>query len=123
MTTPPMLRQIRHDVWATEHLIERMTWPQVDERIKQGVDAVLIPIGSTEQHGPHMPLDTDCLIARELCRLAAEAGEEEGVRLLVAPTLNVTRSSRIRTGCAPSISAYQRAVSCRSSQGTATCAM
>jgi creatinine amidohydrolase len=39
-----------------------------------------------------MPLDTDCLIARELCRLAAEAGEQEGVRLLVAPTLNVTLS-------------------------------
>ena len=53
---------------------------------------MLIPIGSTEQHGRHMPLDTDCLIARELCRLTAEAGEEEGVRLLVAPTLNVTAS-------------------------------
>jgi creatinine amidohydrolase len=53
---------------------------------------MLLPIGSTEQHGRHMPLDTDCLIARELCRLAAEAAEEQGARLLVAPTLNVTLS-------------------------------
>src|SRR6476646_2462830 len=75
-----------------EHFLERMTWPEVEAVRAAGVDAVLLPIGSTEQHGRHMPLDTDCLIARELCRLAAEAGEEEGVRLLVAPTLNVTLS-------------------------------
>ncbi len=76
----------------TEHFLERMTWPEVEAVRAAGVDAVLIPIGSTEQHGRHMPLDTDCLIARELCRLAAEAAEEKGVRLLVAPTLNVTLS-------------------------------
>src|SRR5260370_7375414 len=74
----------------TEHFLERMTWPEVEAARAGGVDAVLIPIGSTEQHGRHMPLDTDCLIARELCRLAAEAAEEKGGRLLVAPTLNVT---------------------------------
>jgi creatinine amidohydrolase len=76
----------------SEHLIERLTWPEVDGRIRAGVDAVLIPIGTTEQHGPHMPLDTDCFIARSLCTRAAEAGESEGVSLLVAPTLNVTLS-------------------------------
>ena len=75
-----------------EPFLERMTWPEVDAARAEGVDAVLIPIGSTEQHGRHLPLDTDCLIARELSRLAAEAGEAEGVRLLVAPTLNVTLS-------------------------------
>jgi creatinine amidohydrolase len=75
-----------------EHLIERLTWEEVDARIRTGVDAVLIPIGTTEQHGPHMPLDTDCFIARSLCTRAAEAGEAEGVSLLVAPTLNVTLS-------------------------------
>src|SRR4029450_6898545 len=36
--------------------------------------------------------DTDCFIARSLCARAAEAGEAEGVELLVAPTLNVTLS-------------------------------
>ena len=75
-----------------ERFIERMTWPEVEQAISRGVDAVLIPIGTTEQHGPHMPLDTDCFIARSLCARAAEAGEAEGVELLVAPTLNVTLS-------------------------------
>jgi creatinine amidohydrolase len=77
---------------ADEHLIERLTWPEVDERIKAGVDAVLVPIGTTEQHGPHMPLDTDCFIARSLSVRAAELAEQEGLSLLVAPTLNVTLS-------------------------------
>src|SRR3989442_2886238 len=75
-----------------EHLIERMTWEEVDTRIKDGVDAVLLPIGTTEQHGPHMPLDTDCFIARSLAERAAELGDEQGVSVLVAPTMNVTLS-------------------------------
>src|SRR5690242_10291987 len=74
------------------HLIERMTWEEVDARIKDGVDAVLLPIGTTEQHGPHMPLDTDCFIARSLAERAAALGSEQGVSVLVAPTLNVTLS-------------------------------
>src|SRR5438046_5575311 len=69
-----------------------MTWPEVEEAIERGVDCVLLPIGTTEQHGHHMPLDTDCFIARSLCARAAEAGESEGVSLIVAPTLNVTLS-------------------------------
>jgi creatinine amidohydrolase len=56
------------------------------------VNTVLLPIGSTEQHGPHMPLDTDCFIARSLCERAALQAEQEGLGLLVAPTMNVTLS-------------------------------
>jgi creatinine amidohydrolase len=77
---------------VAERFIERMTWEEVAAAIERGVDAVLIPIGTTEQHGPHMPLDTDCFIARGLCARAADAGAAEGVELLVAPTLNVTLS-------------------------------
>src|SRR5438105_14164100 len=75
-----------------EHFIEKMTWPEVDERISAGVDAVLVPIGTTEQHGPHMPLDTDCFIARSLATRAADLAAEQGLSVLVAPTLNVTLS-------------------------------
>lgn len=31
-----------------------------------------VPLGSTEQHGPHLPLDTDTAIAAELCRRLTE---------------------------------------------------
>src|SRR5581483_4387829 len=77
---------------AEQHLIERMTWQEVAARAEAGVDAVLIPIGTTEQHGPHMPLDTDCFIARGLSEQAARLGAEDGLSILVAPTLNVTLS-------------------------------
>lgn len=75
-----------------ERFLERLTWPEVEAARERGVAAVLVPIGSTEQHGHHMPLDTDCFIARSLCARAAALGAEEGVELLVAPTLNVTVS-------------------------------
>jgi creatinine amidohydrolase len=73
-------------------LLERMTWPEVEEAIGRGIDAVLLPIGTTEQHGAHMPLDTDCYIARSLCTRTAELGQSDGLSILVAPTLNVTLS-------------------------------
>ena len=69
-----------------------MTWPEVEQAISRGVDAVLIPIGTTEQHGPHMPLDTDCVIARALCTRVADAAADEELSVLVAPTVNISLS-------------------------------
>ena len=63
---------------VSERFIERMTWPEVEAAIESGVDTVLIPIGTTEQHGHHMPLDTDCVIARSLCARTAERGGGRG---------------------------------------------
>lgn len=77
---------------SNQHFIEHLTWTEINERLQAGVDAVLIPIGSTEQHGPHMPLDTDAYIARSLCDRAAEMAAANGISLLVAPTLNITLS-------------------------------
>jgi mycofactocin system creatininase family protein len=55
--------------------------------------AVMIPLGSTEQHGPHLPLDTDTRIAAAVARgvttrLAdAPARSDRGLHWLVAPTI------------------------------------
>ena len=38
-----------------------------DEVIASGTDTVILPVGSTEQHGPHLPLCTDFLVAEKLC--------------------------------------------------------
>ncbi|WP_189321527.1 mycofactocin biosynthesis peptidyl-dipeptidase MftE [Streptomyces flaveus] len=55
------------------------SWPDIPD------DAlVLVPLGSTEQHGPHLPLSTDTLIARAVARRAA--GLLPG-RVLVAPAI------------------------------------
>ena len=49
-----------------------------------GLSPVLaVPLGATEQHGPHLPLGTDTAIAVELCRRLAEREP----RVLVAPAV------------------------------------
>jgi creatinine amidohydrolase len=52
-------------------LLGDLAWPDVAERAR--ADALLaVPLGSTEQHGPHLPLSTDTDVASALCaRLAA----------------------------------------------------
>jgi creatinine amidohydrolase len=47
-------------------------WPEVKELADQGRVAVL-PFGAFEQHGPHLPLSTDTIMAEELARRLARA--------------------------------------------------
>jgi creatinine amidohydrolase/Fe(II)-dependent formamide hydrolase-like protein len=49
-----------------------MTWEEADKRLKQ-VDIALLPVGAIEQHGPHLPLDTDAYDADYLARRVAQA--------------------------------------------------
>ena len=49
-------------------------------------EAVLVPVGSTEQHGPHAPLGTDTYTAVEVAHRAADRTDQE---LLIAPSLPV----------------------------------
>ena len=59
------------------------SWPEVEKYLQKS-KAILIPIGSTEQHGPNGLLGTDALCP-EL--IAKRAGDEAGI--LVGPTFNV----------------------------------
>ena len=49
-----------------KHLFASMTWPEVNEAIRERRVA-LIPVGAIEQHGPHLPVDTDNLFATHIC--------------------------------------------------------
>lgn len=49
-----------------------LTWPDAASRL-QAVDLALLPVGSIEQHGPHLPLDTDAFDAHYLAVRIAEA--------------------------------------------------
>lgn len=53
-----------------------------------GNAVVVLPIGATEQHGPHLPTRTDILVAERVVRRAADqAGATPGVDVIVAPGL------------------------------------
>jgi creatinine amidohydrolase len=66
----------------TAFYLDRMTWLQISEHIRSGRDTVIVPFGSTEQHGRHLPLGTDAVLGDELgWRLA------ERLDAFVAPTL------------------------------------
>jgi creatinine amidohydrolase len=63
-------------------LIAEMTWPEVGDYLKHD-QRLIMPIGTCEQHGRHLPLGTDSVLAERLARdLSAEFG------VAVAPTLN-----------------------------------
>lgn len=53
------------------HLGE-LTWPEAKERLAL-VDVALLPVGAVEQHGPHLPLDTDAFDAAYLAQQVAAA--------------------------------------------------
>jgi creatinine amidohydrolase len=62
--------------------LAEMAWPEVESLSRDMV--VLIPTGSLEQHGPHLPLFTDSLLATAVAE-AVEANLKEAV--LLTPTL------------------------------------
>ena len=63
-----------------------MTSPEV-EAFLDTHQTVIVPTGSTEQHGPHGPLLTDALIPTEVARRVADQ-----LGALVAPTINYSLS-------------------------------
>jgi creatinine amidohydrolase len=62
-------------------------WPDVPVAA-----TVLVPVGSLEQHGPHLPLDTDTVIANAVAEAAAARLAAGGPSVLVAPTIPIGAS-------------------------------
>lgn len=61
-----------------ENVLALMSWKKAGNYFSKN-DTALLPVGSTEQHGPQNPLGTDHMIAY---RLAVEAGRKTGVLVL-----------------------------------------
>ena len=66
-----------------------MSWTALKERLEQGPLDVVMPLGALEQHGPHLPLDTDALIAEAVAERAARSAGE----CVVIPCMPVGASS------------------------------
>ena len=90
-------------------LLDEMTWPEVQEAVEAGRTTVVVAVGATEQHGPHLPLQVD---AARGDRLAEEVARRLG-DALVAPT--------IRVGCSEHHMAFSGTISLRRNTLEAIC--
>lgn len=69
------------------------TWTEIADTVRRADDGtlapiLLIPVGSTEQHGPHLPIATDTIIAEEIADRAVRRTDG----LVVGPTITVSSS-------------------------------
>ena len=68
--------------------LQDLTWKEAREAIERGA-VMILPVGSTEAHGPHLPLATDVVISEEMSRRAALKLKAQNVEAFVrAESLN-----------------------------------
>ncbi len=65
------------------HRYEKLTWPEIHQAVADG-KVPIVPVGAVEQHGPHLPLDVDMLLASSV---ALAAGERRPDKILVLPVV------------------------------------
>jgi creatinine amidohydrolase/Fe(II)-dependent formamide hydrolase-like protein len=68
-------QESNHMVTRNRYLLGELTWKEARAKLKE-VDIALFPVGSIEQHGPHLPLDVDAFDAERLCLDVAEMCSE-----------------------------------------------
>lgn len=61
-----------------------LTWPEMNQAIEEGLIPVL-PVGTMEQHGPHLPVKMDSWTATQVAQAACEQHHD---RLLLMPTVH-----------------------------------
>ena len=62
--------------------LQSLTWEEVAQKTRESKNTIILPVGSTEQHGTHLPVGTDTMVAIALAESAARKAE-----VLVAPPL------------------------------------
>jgi creatinine amidohydrolase len=70
-----------------------MTWMEFARRVRDDAPVVLIPVGSTEQHGPHLPLSCDVILPEAVATRVAER-----IGGIVAPPVSYGYKSQPKTG-------------------------
>lgn len=76
------MSQVRHP-----YRLEELSWPMAQAAFDAGVMAV-IPVGSLEQHGRHLPVNTDNVIADAIGEEAVRRAWEKGLKVLLCPPLH-----------------------------------
>jgi len=68
--------------------LEQMSWPEIKEALSK-LNVVVLPIGSTEEHGTHLPVNVDSLCTTYIADKAAEkVVKEHKIDVMVAPTIH-----------------------------------
>lgn len=70
-----------------------LNWVEYDRRLREEAPVVMLPVGSLEQHGPHLPMHCDSLIPTAICESVAQRSGG-----LVAPTINYGYKSQPKSG-------------------------
>lgn len=73
--------------------LDALTWPELDRLTRDGPPIVILPAGSLEQHGPHLPLGTDRFMPARIAELVADQ-----LGALVAPALPYGYKSQPKSG-------------------------
>ena len=69
-----------------------MTWEEARDAAGPGSVAIL-PVGAIEAHGPHLPLETDVIIAQAMARSGAARQAARGSSVVVLPPLTYTAAA------------------------------
>ena len=68
-----------------------MTWPEILDAIKGGCDAAILPLGATEQHGPHLGTGMDSVLAEKLCAAVGKGSRCPSCRRSTTVARSLTR--------------------------------
>jgi len=69
---------------SRKYLYQHYTWPELGEIVKSQ-PVIVLPVGSVEDHGPHLPLDTDNFLIWSICEEAAQRANGEILLLPLLP--------------------------------------
>jgi creatinine amidohydrolase len=67
-------------------MLPEMTWEEVAEELKR-TDMVIVTVGSTEEHGPHMPLAADTIQGVEVSKRIVTRLAADGIPAVVGPAI------------------------------------
>ena len=89
---------------------EEHTWPELKELAERDDLVVVVPTATLEDHGYHLPVDTDARLVTAICERAVAAAE--GRALLFPTQVHATRrttwTSRAASRCAGTCSSRRR---------------
>jgi creatinine amidohydrolase len=80
-----MFDRSRREKMTSERYLAKQAWPDINDTVAEK-PVVLIPAGTFEDHGLHLPIDTDIVIARAMCE---EALASSTVPCVIGPDISL----------------------------------